>query len=114
MMRILGEEINFRENVAFSLRRYRVWWAILLVTMAFDFITTNLFVSIYGIAKEGNLITRMLMATLGVYTGNFIGKVLQIIPVICFVGIHRRLGNLFLLFVILLNCWAVVINSLLL
>jgi hypothetical protein len=52
------------------------------------------------------------MTAVGGDLGNLAGKGLQLLAVIGFVGLHRRLGNIFLLFVILLNCWAVVINSL--
>ncbi|MBE0585940.1 MAG: hypothetical protein IH612_19545 [Desulfofustis sp.] len=111
-MKILGEHIAFRENLVFSLRRYRVWWLILAVTMSFDVFTTSAFIDKFGVDAEANLATKLLMSAVGGDLGNVIGKALQLLAVIGFVGLHRRLGNLFLLFVILLNCWAVVINSL--
>lgn len=111
-MKILGEQIAFRENIAFSLRRYIVWWLILVITMAYDIATTSAFVAKYGSDAEANTITRWLMTAVGGDLGNLAGKGLQLVAVIGFVGLHRRLGNIFLLFVILLNCWAVVINSL--
>jgi hypothetical protein len=54
-----------------------------------------------------------MMETINPYFGNFIGKLLQLIAVVCLVSVSRRLGNFFLLFVILLNCWAIVMNSIL-
>jgi hypothetical protein len=111
-MKILGEDIAFRENIVFSLRRYLVWWLILAVTMGFDIFTTSAFIAKYGTGAEANMVTKWLMISVGGDLGNIIGKGLQVLAVIGFVGLHRRLGNLFLLFVILLNCWAVVINSL--
>jgi hypothetical protein len=111
-MKILGEDIAFRENIEFSLRRYPAWWLILAVTMGFDIFTTSAFLERYGTDAEANLVTKMLMSAVGGHLGNVSGKGLQLLAVIGFVGLHRRLGNLFLLFVILLNCWAVVINSL--
>jgi hypothetical protein len=111
-MKILGEVVTFRENIVFSLRRYRVWWLILAVTMGFDLFTTSAFLDRYGIDAEANLATKLLMNAVGGGLGNMLGKGLQLLAVIGFVGLHRRLGNLFLLFVILLNCWAVVINAL--
>ena len=110
-MKLLGENIPFRNNLAFSLSRYRVWWAILVVTVAFDIFTTYGFVSKFGIKAEGNSVTKLLMELTGPAFGNVIGKILQIIAVLFFVGLHQRLGNFFLLFIILLNCWAIVINS---
>lgn len=111
-MKILGEEINFEENLAYSLRRYRVWWLILLVTIVFDYITTLYFVEKYSVNKEANYVIRLLIENLGIVTGALIGKLLQLISVVVIVSLNRRLGNIFLLLVILLNIWAVVLNSL--
>lgn len=111
-MRILGEDIAFRKNIAFSLRRYLVWWLILIVTMLYDLATTSAFVARYGADAEANMVTKWLMTAVSADLGNIVGKGLQLLAVIGFVGLHRRLGNFFLLFVILLNCWAVVVNSL--
>ncbi len=51
-MEILGSEINLKENLSFSLKRYRVWWAILIVTIIFDYLTTLYFVSKLSSAAE--------------------------------------------------------------
>lgn len=110
-MKILGENISFSENIQFSFKRYLVWWLILFVTMIFDVFTTSVFISKYGIEAEANLSTKILMLNFGGEFGNIVGKLFQLISVIFFVGLHRKLGNIFLLFIILLNCWAIVINS---
>ena len=110
-MRLFGVTVNFKENIQYSIKRYRVWWAILLVTILFDIFTTYAFTSKYGIQAEGNLLTKSWMVYLGPFGGNIIGKFLQLLSVVFFVGLHQRLGNIFLLFIILLNCWAVVVNS---
>jgi hypothetical protein len=110
-MKILGQPITLERNVRFSFRRYRVWWLILLVTIFFDYITTIFFIEQFGIAAEGNQVISWLMITLGVVTGLVIGKLLQLFAVVVFVSIDRRVGNLLLLIVIALNCWAVVINT---
>ena len=110
-MRLLGVKVTFKENIQYSIKRYRVWWAILLVTILFDIFTTYAFTSKYGIKAEGNFITKSWMLYLGPFYGNLIGKLLQLLSVVSFVGLHQRLGNIFLLFIILLNCWAVVVNS---
>jgi hypothetical protein len=109
-MKVLGEEIAFKDNLWFSLKRYPAWWLILLVTIIFDFFSTIFFVDQSGVSAEANLVVGWLMTNLGVYTGLVIGKLLQLISVVVFVCLNRRLGNLFLLVVILLNSWAVVIN----
>lgn len=69
------------------------------------------FTSKYGIKAEGNFFTKSWMLYLSPFYGNLIGKFLQLLSVVSFVGLHQRLGNIFLLFIILLNCWAVVVNS---
>jgi hypothetical protein len=110
-LNLLGEQIPFRRNLLFSIDRYPTWWIILLITMFFDYLSTTVFVSRFGIESEANLTTRLLMANLSPYLGNFLGKLLQLISVICMVGLSRKFGNFFLLFIILVNCWAIVVNS---
>ena len=111
LMKLLGLEIYFRANIGHSVRRYSIWWVILLVTIVFDIFTTHAFVSKYGIKAEGNMATRTWMLYAGPGFGNIIGKLLQFFSVVFFAGLHKRLGNIFLLLIILLNCWAIVINS---
>ena len=110
-MRILDQEINIKENLLYSLNRYPVWWIILIITMFFDYLSTTVFVAQYGTEAEANISTRFMMETINPYLGNLIGKLLQLLSVICLVSVSRRVGNFFLLFVILLNCWAIVMNS---
>ena len=110
-MKVFGETIAFKKNLQFSFRRYLVWWIILLVTMGFDIFTTAAFVSKYGVGAEANLTTRFLMISLSPFWGNVLGKVLQLFSVMVIVSLHSRFGNFFLLFIILVNCWAVVVNS---
>ena len=110
-MRLLGVTVNFKENIQHSIKRYKVWWAILLVTILFDIFTTYAFTFKYGIKAEGNFLTKSWMLYLGPFYGSLIGKLLQLLSVVSFVGLNQRLGNIFLLFIILLNCWAVVVNS---
>ena len=110
-MRILDQDINFKENLHYSLKRYPVWWIILIITMVFDFLSTSVFVAKYGTEAEANITTRFMMETINPYFGNVLGKLLQLISVVCLVSVSRRVGNFFLLFVILINCWAIVVNS---
>ena len=110
-MRILDQEITLKENLLFSLNRYPVWWIILIITMFFDYLSTTVFIAKFGTEAEANLTTRFIMETINPYIGNLIGKLLQLFSVICLVSVSRRVGNFFLLFVILLNCWAIVMNS---
>ena len=110
-MKLLDHEIDFRGNLLFSLRRYRVWWVILMVTMVFDYLTTLYFVQKFGAHLEANHVVRWLIETLGLLTGALVGKLLQLLAVVVFVGLNRRIGNLMLVIVILLNCFAVVVNT---
>ena len=111
-MKFLGEHIRFRDNLNYSAKRYSIWWVILIVTILFDIFTTHGFVSKFGTNAEGNMITRLWMIYLDPLYGNILGKALQLLSVIFFVGLHQRYGNFFLLFIILVNCWAIVVNSL--
>lgn len=110
-MKLLDRQIPFRKNLLFSVKRYPTWWVILLVTMFFDYLSTTVFISRFGVESEANLTTRFLMANLNPYLGNVLGKLLQLLSVICMVGLSRKAGNFFLLFIILVNCWAIVVNS---
>ena len=110
-MKLLGTPENFSRNLRYSFSRYRVWWTILIVTIFFDIFSTYAFVEKYGIKAEGNLFTKLWMIHFGSTIGNIVGKLLQLVAVMFFAGLHRRLGNFFLLFIIVLNCWAIAINS---
>ena len=110
-MKLLGQSIPVRENLFFSLRRYTVWWVILLISMFFDALSTVAFVRELGVEREMNPLIRWLLRSLGLVPGLVIGKLLQLAAVAVFVSLDRRWGNLMLLIVIFLNCWAVVINT---
>ena len=110
-MKILDEKVPIKANLAFSLKRYWYWWLILFVTISFDYLSTAAFVSKYGVQAEANLVTRLMMEKLGPDSGNLAGKILQLVSVTCLVCLSRRVGNFFLLFVIIINCWAIVVNS---
>ena len=110
-MKILGSEVNLKENLLYSLNRYRVLWLILLVTMIFDYVTTVFFVSRLGVRAEANILMDWLIRNIGLSVGVLIGKTLQLLPVVFFVCLNKRFGNLFLLAIILINIWAVFINT---
>ena len=110
-MRLLGVEIDQKANLLYSYHRYMVWWIILLATIFFDYITTLYFVDKYSSGNEANKMIRWLIENTGVYIGTFIGKLMQFFGVVFAVSLHKRGGNLYMLVVILLNCFAVVMNS---
>ncbi len=109
-MLILGSEVNLKGNLLFSFRRYLVFWLLLVFTMILDYLTTLIFVGEIGAQAEANMVIWWLITQLGPLLGVLIGKCLQLLAVLVFVSLHQRLGNLFLLVIILLNCWAVIIN----
>ncbi len=111
-MKLLDTEIRVKENLMFSLTRFRLWWALFLATVVFDYLTTINFVSVDGIEMEANRVVRALMSAMGVYLGLLFAKCLQVIAVLAFASLHKRAGNIFLFFVIFLNVWAVIINTL--
>ena len=110
-MKILDSEVNFKENLFYSLNRFRVLWLILLITMVFDYITSVFFISQLGVRAEANVVMDWLIKNFGLGSGLFIGKSLQLLPPVFFVSLNKRFGSLFLLFVILVNIWAVFINA---
>ena len=110
-MKLLGQSIPLRENLLFSFRRYTVWWIILLVSMFFDALTTVAFVRELGPEREMNPVVRWLLQSVGIVPGLVIGKLLQLGAVAAFVSLDRRWGNVLMLIVVVLNCWAVVVNA---
>lgn len=112
MVRILDEEILFKENLKASFRLYWYLWLILLVTAFFDFVTTVLFMQEDGIQFERNFIIRWLVSTIGVLPGVFLGKFLQILAAIGFSALSLAFSRAILLLILLLNLVAVIINLL--
>ena len=111
-MKFLSSELNIKENLLFSLRTYRVLWLILIITIVFDYLTTVYFISALGVEAEANQVVNWLIENLGLSAGLLIGKLLQLLSVAFVACLGQRVGRIFLVFVILLNCWAVFINTL--
>jgi hypothetical protein len=109
-MLILGEQIPLKDNLLKSFREHQLLWAVLLITIAFDFATTLLFMSQYGIRFEKNLVVRWLANTLGIIPGVLIGKSLQLLPAAGFCALSFRLSRPILLLIVLLNFFAILVN----
>ena len=109
-MLILGQQVPLKANLLRALRAHRLLWAILLVTMAFDFATTLYFMSLRGIEAEQNLVVRWLALNLGMGTGVLIGKCLQLIAAIGFSALSLNLSRAVLLLIVLLNFFAIYVN----
>lgn len=111
-MRILDEEIPLRENLKASFRRHRFLWAILLVTVFFDFVTTLIFMHRDGIQFEKNLVIQWLAFTIGIIPGVLLGKSLQILAAVIFSALSQTLARATLLLIVLLNFMAIMVNIL--
>jgi hypothetical protein len=109
-MLILGEQVQLKDNLHKSLRENRLLWALLLITIVFDFATTIFFMSEYGIQVEKNLVVRWLAYTFGMFPGVFIGKCLQLLPAIGFSALSFKLSKAILLLIVLLNFAAILVN----
>lgn len=111
-MLILGEPVSLKNNLIRSFREHRVLWALLLVTIIFDFATTIFFMSEYGIRVEKNAVVRWLAYNLGIFPGVSIGKCLQLLPAIGFSALSFKLSRAVLLLIVLLNFVAILLNLL--
>lgn len=109
-MKILGQQITFKDNILFSINTYQIRWAVLLLSMLFDYMSTLYFISESDPSFEANHIIRYLIEMFEVEIGVFIGKFMQLISVIVFTGLDRNLGAIFLLLITLLNIWATCLN----
>jgi hypothetical protein len=111
-MQILDEEIPLRENLKASIRKYRLLWVILLVTVFFDFVTTLIFMHRDGIEFEKNLVVQWLASHIGIIPGVLLGKSLQILAAVIFSALSHNLARATLLLIVLLNFIAIMVNLL--
>ncbi len=109
-MQLLGEDIPLKQNLLNSLGKHRFLWALLLVTAAFDFLSTLSFMSQYGIQVEKNLAVRWLAMALGIVPGVLIGKSLQIIAAAAFSALSFKYSRAILLLIVGLNLLAILFN----
>lgn len=109
-MQILGEEVPLKQNLLNSLRKHWVLWPLLLVTVVFDFLSTLLFMSQYGIHVEKNLVVRWLALTLGVIPGVAVGKSLQIVAAAGFSALSFKYSRAILLLIVGINLLATLFN----
>jgi len=111
-MKIVDSEINVYENIKKSVNTHRVFWLIFIITVILDYITTLNFMYQDGVEQEKNSLVRWLATTMGIATGVFVAKSLQVFAVIAFSALSFRLSRAILLLVIMLNLLAVFINLL--
>ena len=111
-MKILGEEVSLLENIRYSLRKHWLLWLLLLITASFDLLTTLTFMWRDGIEYEKNFIVKNLALALGILPGVALGKSLQIFAALGFAALSKKLTRAILLLIVLLNFWAIIVNTL--
>lgn len=111
-MNILDEEVSLRDNLRYSLRNHWLLWILLIITAGFDFMTTLNFMWRDGIEFEKNAVVRNLAEALGIIPGVALGKSLQIVAALGFAALSKKLSRAVLLMIVLLNFWAIIVNSL--
>ncbi|MBX2869716.1 MAG: hypothetical protein KTR18_13640 [Acidiferrobacterales bacterium] len=111
-MKILGEEISLLDNINYSLRNHWFLWLLLVLTAGFDFLTTLNFMRRDGIEFEKNLVVKNLALMLGIVPGVAVGKSLQIFAALGFSALSKKLTRAILLLIVLLNFWAIIVNTL--
>ena len=109
-MLILGEDIPLKANLLYSLRKHWFLWSVLVVTAFFDFVTTFMFMTRYGIAVERNMVVRWLAFALGIIPGVLIGKSLQIFAAAAFSALSFKYSRAILLLIVGVNLLAILFN----
>ncbi len=109
-MQLLGEEVPLKQNLLNSLRKHWFLWSLLLVTAVFDFLSTLVFMSKYGIHVEKNQVVRWLALALGVIPGVAVGKSLQIVAAVGFSALSFKYSRAILLLIVGINMLAILFN----
>ena len=109
-MRILDQDVPFKANLLNSLRKHWFLWLVLVVTAFFDFVTTYMFMTRYGIAVERNVVVRWLAFNLGIIPGVLLGKSLQVFAAAAFSALSLRYSRAILLLIIGVNLLAILFN----
>ncbi len=111
-MKILDHDVPVLENLRYSLRTHWFLWLLVFLTVLLDFATTLNFMWRDGIELEKNLLIRNLATLLGIVPGVAVGKILQIVAAVVLTSLSKNLNRAVLLMIVLLNIWAIFINSL--
>lgn len=109
-MRILDQDVPLKANLLNSLKKHWFLWTILVVTAFFDFVTTYMFMTRYGIAVERNMVVRWLAFNLGIIPGVLIGKSLQIFAAAAFCALSFKYSRAILLLIVGVNLLAILFN----
>lgn len=102
-MKILDTEINLLENLKLSIKKYKLFWLLFLISAVFDALSTYYFIAIDGIEHEANDLIRNLVYYLGIAPGVIVGKLLQLIAALVFSSLSFKLSRAILLLFSALN-----------
>jgi|GEM_PF-2872144 len=111
-MKILDHEVPLIANLLYSLKTHWFLWILVFLTVLLDFATTLNFMWRDGIELEKNPLIKGLATLLGIVPGVMVGKILQIVAAVCLTSLSKKLNRAVLLLIVLLNIWAIIINSL--
>lgn len=110
-MRVLDAEIDIRTNSELLWDRYRTLFIVLIASAIADAFSTTWFMALLDPGAESNLVVQILSYTFGIVWGPVLGKALQIAAVWLLCLVTPRLTPLVCSAIILLNTFAVYINT---
>ena len=99
-MKILDQEIDFRERSSTLLKEHRIYLLVVLLTQIADSISTTLFMSVDGVESEMNFLVRLASNVFGIAIGPLLGKLPQMLALFGLGVIVPRLFRFL--------CWAVI------
>ena len=109
-MRILDSDINIDANKYRLFREHRILMGLLILTALMDAVSTMVFMQRLGPHVEMNVVVRILGYTYGPIAGPLLGKLYQIFGVWVISLMVPRLTRFVCIVIILLNCYAFVLN----
>ena len=109
-MKILDSEVDLRANKGLLFRQHRVLFVLLIITAIMDAYSTQLFMQRIGPHVETNIVVRLLSFSYGTLAGPYLGKFYQICAVWIISVFTPRLTRFVCVMVILMNCYAFVVN----
>lgn len=109
-MKILDSEIDLAANKSLLFRQHRVLFVLLVVTAIMDAFSTRFFMQRIGLHVESNIVVRLLSFSYGTLAGPYLGKFYQVCAVWIISVCTPRLTRFVCVMVILMNCYAFVVN----
>ena len=110
LMKILDQEIDLEANKYALFRQHRTLFCLLLLTALMDAVSTMVFMRRIGPHAEMNWVVRILGYAYGPYVGPLLGKLYQVFGMWVISLFVPRLTRFVCITIILLNCYAFVLN----